>query len=61
MHDLESHYHTFCTGEVFNPTDLRQIDMPKELKRKYVSNAIRLLKQQSVLPKNFARVIVKTL
>ena len=45
--------HMFCTGEVFNPTDLRQIDMPKEIKKKNVTNAIRLLKQQGVLPENF--------
>ena len=50
---LTAIYHMFCTGEVFNPTDLRQIDMPKELKKKNVANAIRLLKQQGVLPENF--------
>ena len=50
---LTAIYHMFCTGEVFTPTDLRQIDMPKELKKKNVANAIRLLKQQGVLPENF--------
>ena len=52
---LTAIYHMFCTGEVFNPTDLRQIDMPEELKKKNVSNAIRLLKQQGVLPENFTQ------
>ena len=52
---LTAIYHMFCTGEVFNPTDLRQIDMPEELKKKNVFNAIRLLKQQGVLPENFTQ------
>ena len=54
---LTAIYHMFCTGEVFNPTDLRKIDMPEELKEKQVqknvTNAIRLLKQQGILAENF--------
>ena len=48
----------FQTGEVFNPSDLRQIDMPEELKTKQkqqeIHKAIKLLKQQGVLAEDFA-------
>ena len=54
---LTAIYNMFCTGEVFNPSDLQQIDMPEEVKQKQlqksVNNAITLLKKQGVLDKNF--------
>ena len=47
----------FCTGEVFNPSDLKQIDMPEELKQKQlqknVGNAIALLTKQGILGDDF--------
>lgn len=50
---LTAIYHMFKTGEVFCPTDLRQIDMPEELKEKHrlrkIHNAIQLLKRQGIL------------
>jgi len=55
---LTAIYHMFQTGEVFNPSDLRQIDMPEELKTKQkqqeIHKAIKLLKQQGVLAEDFA-------
>jgi len=54
---LTAIYNMFCTGEVFNPSDLQQIDMPEEVKQKQlqksINNAITLLKKQGVLDKNF--------
>lgn len=54
---LTAIYHMFQTGEVFNPSDLRQIDLPKELrikqKQQEINNAIKLLKQQGVLAEDF--------
>lgn len=54
---LTAIYHMLKTGEVFCPTDLRQIDMPEELKQTYrlrkIHNAIHLLKQQGVLSESF--------
>ena len=54
---LTAIYHMFKTGEVFCPTDLRQIDMPEELKEKRrsrkIQNAIHLLKQQGILSETF--------
>lgn len=54
---LTATYNMFCTGEVFNPSDLKQIDMPEELKQKQlqknVSNAIALLKKQGILGDDF--------
>ena len=54
---LTAIYNMFCTGEVFNPSDLQQIDMPEEVKQKQlqksVNNAITLLKKQGVLDENF--------
>ena len=48
----------FCTGEVFNPSDLKQVDMPEELKQKQlkknISNAITLLKRQGILTEDFS-------
>lgn len=45
------------TGEVFNPSDLQQIDMPEKLKEKQkqreINKAIQLLKQQGILAENF--------
>ena len=47
----------FCTGEVFNPSDLKQIDMPEEVKQKHlkksINNAIDLLKKQGILSEDF--------
>ena len=55
---LTAIYHMFQTGEVFTPSDLKQIDMPKELKvkkkQREINNAIKLLKQQGVLAEDFA-------
>jgi len=55
---LTAIYNMFCTGEVFNPSDLKQIDMPEELKQKQlqknVSNAITLLKKQGILSDDFS-------
>jgi len=55
---LTAIYHMFQTGEVFNPSNLRQIDMPEELKTKQkqqeIHKAINLLKQQGVLAEDFA-------
>ena len=54
---LTAIYHMFKTGEVFCPTDLRQIDMPEELKEKHrlrkIHNAIQLLKRQGILTETF--------
>ena len=55
---LTAIYHMFQTGEVFNPSDLKQIDMPEDLKQKQlqknVSNAIALLKKQGILSDDFS-------
>lgn len=55
---LTAIYHMFKTGEVFNPSDLRQIDMPEELKANHkqqaINKAIKLLKQQGILSEDFA-------
>ncbi len=54
---LTAIYNMFCTGEVFNPSDLKQIDMPEEVKQKHlqksVNNAIALLKKQGILNEDF--------
>ena len=54
---LTAIYHMFKTGEVFCPTDLRQIDMPEEVKEKLrlrkIHNAIHLLKQHGILTETF--------
>jgi len=54
---LTAIYHMFKTGEVFCPTDLRQIDMPEEVKEKLrlrkIHNAIHLLKQYGILTETF--------
>ena len=54
---LTAIYNMLCTGEVFNPSDLKQIDMPEEVKQKQlqksVNNAITLLKKQGILDENF--------
>ena len=54
---LTAIYHMFSTGEAFNPIDLKQVDMPEELKQKQlqknVSNAIILLKRQVILAEDF--------
>ena len=54
---LTAIYHMFSTGEAFNPIDLKQVDMPEELKQKQlqknVSNAIILLKRQGILAEDF--------
>ena len=54
---LTAIYHMFQTGEMFNPSDLRQIDMPEEIKEKRtqrtISKAIELLKQQGILSSTF--------
>lgn len=58
---LTSIYHMIQTREVFNPSALRQIDMPEELKVKQkqqeISKAIKLLKQPGVLAEDFAASI----
>jgi hypothetical protein len=55
---LTAIYHMFQTGEVFNPSDLNQIDMPEELKQKQlqksVRNAVALLKKQGILGDDFS-------
>ena len=55
---LTAIYHMFQTEEVFNPSDLKQIDMPEKLKQKQlqknVSNAITLLKKQGILSDDFS-------
>jgi len=54
---LTAIYNMFCTGEVFNPSDLKQIDMPEEVKQKHlkksINNAIDLLKKQGILSEDF--------
>lgn len=54
---LTAIYHMFKTEEVFYPIDLRQIDMPEELKGKHrsrkIQNAIHFLKQQGILTEKF--------
>lgn len=54
---LTAIYHMLKTGEVFNPSDLQQIDMPEKLKEKQkqreINKAIQLLKQQGILAENF--------
>ena len=54
---LTAIYNMFCTGEVFNPSDLKEIDMPEEVKQKHlqksVNNAIALLKKQGILNEDF--------
>ena len=55
---LTAIYRMFCTGETFNPSDLKQVDMPEELKQKQlqksVSNAIAILKKQGILSEDFS-------
>ena len=55
---LTAIYHMFCTGEVFNPSDLKQVDMPEELRQKHLQksiiNAITLLKRQGILNEEFS-------
>ena len=55
---LTAIYHMLQTGEVFNPSDLKQIDIPEKLKvkkkQREIHNAIKLLKQQGVLAEDFA-------
>ena len=55
---LTAIYHMFCTGEVFNPSDLKQVDMPEELRQnhlqKSIINAITLLKRQGILNEEFS-------
>lgn len=54
---LTAIYHMFKTGEVFNPSGLRQKDMPEELNVKQqqqpINKAIKLLKQQGILAEDF--------
>jgi transposase len=38
---LTAAYHMFKTGEVWNPCDLRQVDMPPELREKELQNSLR--------------------
>ena len=38
---LTAAYHMFQTGEVFNPCDLYQFDMPVELRNKQKEKALR--------------------
>ena len=55
---LTAIYHMLTTGEVFNPSDLGQVDMPEELRQKRlqrdISSAITLLKRQGILAETFA-------
>jgi len=56
---LTAIFHMLSTGEVFNPSDLLQIDMPQELRDKQrdkaIKQAIKLLVSQGiVLPENLS-------
>lgn len=55
---LTAIYHMFLTGEMFNPSDLHQIDMPEKLKeqqqKRAVTNAIALLQKEGLLPSSFS-------
>ena len=56
---LTAVFHMLSTGEVFNPSDLLQVDMPQELQNKQRDKAIRqaiklLLSQGIALPENIA-------
>lgn len=58
---LTAIYHMFKTGEVWNPIDLGEIDMPTELKEKQlrenINKAIKLLQKQNILPEEFSIII----